>query len=95
MLADNPLGDPARRPLYVYLPEGVDGSGAYASIYLIQGMTGQVDMWLSRTAFEPTLVERIDELFSSDDVPPAVVVLVDAWTSYGGSHFINLAATEN
>jgi S-formylglutathione hydrolase FrmB len=92
-LADNPLGDPARRPLYVYLPEGIDESASYASIYLIQGMTGQLDMWWNRAAFEPTIAERIDDLFSSGDLPRAVIVFVDAWTSYGGSQFINSAAT--
>ena len=93
MLAGNPLGDPARRPLYVYVPEGAQDSGSCASIYLIQGMTGQLDMWMNRTAFEPTLVERVDALFGEQNVPPAIVVFVDAWTSYGGSQFINSAAT--
>jgi S-formylglutathione hydrolase FrmB len=93
VLAGNPLGDPARRPLYVYLPPGIGSAGSYPSVYLIQGMTGQLDMWLNRTAFEPTVVERVDELFSDDDVPRGVVVFVDAWTSYGGSQFINSAGT--
>lgn len=90
ILAGNPLGDPPRRPLYVYTPPGEhDG---LTSVYLIQGFTGQLDMWLSRNAFEQTIVERIDELFSGD-CPPALVVFVDAWTSYGGSQFINSSAT--
>ncbi|MGH2786317.1 MAG: alpha/beta hydrolase [Actinomycetota bacterium] len=93
ILAGNPLGDPARRPLFVYTPPGVDDAGAYASIYVIQGFTGQLDMWLNRNAFEPTVIERIDELFADDSVPRAVVVFVDAWTSYGGSQFINSIAT--
>lgn len=95
VLASNPLGDPARRPLYVYLPPGVDGDGdgRYPSIYVIQGMTGQLDMWLNRAAFEPTVIERVDDLFAAGDVPPAVVVFVDAWTSYGGSQFINSPGT--
>jgi enterochelin esterase-like enzyme len=95
LLKDNPLGDPARRPLYVYLPPGASDSPdrRWPSIYLIQGMTGQVDMWLNRSAFEPTMVERVDSLFSTDGVPGAIVVFVDAWTSYGGSQFINSAAT--
>ncbi|MFN2595282.1 MAG: alpha/beta hydrolase [Actinomycetota bacterium] len=95
ILRDNPLRDPATRPLYVYLPRGVDESSAqkYPSIYLIQGMTGQLDMWLNRAPFEPTVVERIDGLFSQGDVPPAIVVFVDAWTSYGGSQFINSTGT--
>jgi Putative esterase len=95
VLAANPLGDPPRRPLYVYLPPGVgeDEAAQYPAIYVIQGMTGQLDMWLNRTAFEPTIVERVDQLFSSHGTPPAIVVFVDAWTSYGGSQFINSAAT--
>lgn len=93
ILARNPLGDPARRPLYVYEPPGGE-RGQLPSIYLIQGMTGQVDMWLNRSAFEPTMIERIDALFGGDDPPPpTVVVFVDAWTSYGGSQFINSVAT--
>ena len=95
LLAGNPLDDPVRRPLYVYLPPGASDSPdrRWPSIYLIQGMTGQVDMWLNRNAFEPTVVERVDELFSTDGVPGAIVVFVDAWTSYGGSQFVNSAAT--
>jgi hypothetical protein len=93
VLAGNPLGDPARRPLYVYVPPNVDESGQHTSVYVIQGMTGQLDMWRNRSAFEPTMVERVDYLFASGDCPPAIVVFVDAWTSYGGSQFINSAST--
>ena len=94
LLADNPLGDPARRPLYVYLPEGLDDKGAPScSIYVIQGFTGQVDMWLNRESIEPMMIERLDNLFADGSVPRAVVVFVDAWTSYGGSQFINSAGT--
>lgn len=92
VLADNPLGDPSTRPLYVYMPPGYNEDSSYPSIYMIQGMTGQLDMWLNRNAFEPNMIERVDALFSSD-CPPAVVVFVDAWTSYGGSQFINSTAT--
>ena len=95
LLAGNPLGDPARRPLYVYLPPGVDRTSrdAYPSVYVIQGMTGQLDMWLGRSAFEPTMVERTDAAFAAEGAPRAVVVFVDAWTSYGGSQFVNSTAT--
>lgn len=95
LLAGNPLGDPATRPLYVYLPPGVEeGSGELVpSIYVIQGFTGQVDMWKSRDPFEPNLFERLDEMFAKGDSPPAVIVFVDAWTSYGGSQFVNSTST--
>jgi S-formylglutathione hydrolase FrmB len=95
LLTNNPLGDPNRRPLYVYIPPGHDDSSdlKYPTVYLIQGFTGQVDMWFNRSPFEPNMIERVDDLFSRSDTPPALVVFVDAWTSYGGSQFINSVAT--
>ncbi len=95
-LADNPLGDPARRPLYVYRSPGLASgrhTGPVPSVYLIQGYSGQVDDWLSRAAFEPNIVERLDAMFAAGDTPEGIVVLVDAWTSLGGSQFLNSAGT--
>ena len=96
LLGDNPLGDPARRPLLVYRSPGVIRRRAAArvpSVYVIQGYSGQVDMWLARTAFEPTIVERLDEMFSAGECPDAIIVFVDAWTSRGGSQFLNSTST--
>jgi S-formylglutathione hydrolase FrmB len=94
LLADNPLGDPARRPLYVYRPPGVelDHPRKLPTIYVIQGYTGQLDMWLNRTPLEPTMVERVDAMFAAGDCPDALVVFVDCWTSYAGSQFLNSLA---
>ena len=60
-LASNPLGDPSVRPLYVYRPPGVelDHPKALPSVYVIQGYTGQLDMWFGRQPFEPTMIERL------------------------------------
>src|SRR5215472_16106162 len=97
VLASNPLGDPPRRPLYVYRSPGVlDGSATgVPSIYVIQGFTGQVDAWLSRPTFEPNAIERLDAMFADprERCPEAIVVYVDAWTSLGGSQFLNSPAT--
>jgi hypothetical protein len=95
VLSGNPLGDPARRPLYVYSTPGVAAGTATGvpSVYLIQGYTGQLDMWVSRSAFEPTVVERIDAMFTAGGCPEGVIVFVDAWTSLGGSQFLNSTAT--
>lgn len=99
-LAGNPLGDPARRPLYAYRSPGVVAGTAtgVASIYLLQGFTGQVDMWLARSPFEPSFIERLDALYTVTDggsCPEAVVVMVDAWTSLGGAQFLNSTAIGN
>ena len=95
LLAGNPLGDPSRRPLYVYRSPGVasDRVRQVPSVYLIQGFTGQLDMWRARVAFEPTVIERVDAMFATGDCPEAVVVFVDAWTSRGGSQFLNSTST--
>ncbi len=95
VLSGNPLGDPARRPLYVYRPPGVAPGERrdLAAIYVIQGFTGQLDMWLARSPFEPTMVERLDQMFATGDCPEAIVVFVDAWTSRGGSQFLNSTGT--
>ena len=95
LLAGNPLDDPARRPLYVYRPPGVGvGAGAgLPAVYVIQGYTGQLDMWLGHAAYEPSVIERIDAMFAAGDCPDAIVVFVDAWTRYGGSQFLNSAGT--
>ena len=95
VLRNNPLGDPHVRPLWVYVPPAYDTEPdrRFPSIYLIQGMTGQVDMWWNRTALRLTTPERIDRLFAEEDCPPALVVFVDCWTSYGGSQFIDSPGT--
>src|SRR6202034_356078 len=85
---------PAERPLYVYLPPGLAQRGdPVPSVYVIQGFTGQLDMVVSRSAFEPTFVERLDAMFAAGECPDAVVVFVDAWTRRGGSQFLNSTST--
>jgi S-formylglutathione hydrolase FrmB len=94
-LTGNPLGDPHTRPLWVYTPPGYDQDPdrRYPSIYLIQGMTGQLDMWRNRKAFSPSVVESMDAWFARPEAAPAIVAFVDAWTSYGGSQFLDSPGT--
>lgn len=94
-LTGNPLGDPHRRPLLVQLPDGYDDDGArrLPTIYLLQGLSGQVDMWRNRHAFTPNTPEALDALFASPGVAPAIVVYVDAWTRLGGSQFLDSPGT--
>jgi hypothetical protein len=94
-LRGNPLGDPHVRPLWIYLPPGYDDEPdrRYASIYMIQGLTGQLDMWRNRTAFRRNFPELADDLFAGGDAPPCIVVWVDCWTSLGGSQFLDSPGT--
>src|ERR1700722_20201978 len=81
LLRDNPLGDPDTRPLYVYCSPGVDGGHPVSVVYWLQGFLGQVDMHTSRSALEPTFVERLDEMFARGVCPPAIGVMGGAGPS--------------
>ena len=93
-LRGNPLGDPHRRPLWVYTPPGA-ADDPLPALFLIQGHTGQLDMWRNRSAFRPNVLELVDRLFAEEACAPARVVFVDAWTSYGGSQFIDSPGVGN
>ena len=93
-LRGNPLGDPAERPVWVYLPPGYDeGDQRYPVIYVIQGYTCQLDMWWNRAAYRTPFPQLADQVFATGSAPPAIVVYVDAWTAYGGSQFVDSPGT--
>ena len=60
---------------------------------MIQGLTGQLDMWRNRSPFRRNFPELADELFARGGAPPCVVVWVDCWTSLGGSQFLDSPGT--
>jgi hypothetical protein len=94
LLRGNPLGDPTRRPLWVYVPPGYDGgTDRYPAVYVLQGYTGHVTMWANRTAYRQPFVETADAVFASGQAPGCIVVYVDAWTAYGGSQFVDSPGT--
>ena len=86
-LKGNPLGDPHERPVYVWTPEA---GGRHPVIFVLQGFMGMGPAWFNIRPFEPSFPEVVDEL-----APAAIVVLVDAFTSIGGSQFLDTAAIGN
>ena len=95
LLRDNPLRDPHERPLWVYLPPGYDDQQElrYPVVYVIQGYTGHLTMWRNRAPYRQPFIETADAVFARGEAPPAIVVYVDAWTSYGGSQFVDSPGT--
>src|SRR3954447_19604398 len=94
-LRGNPLGDPHERPLWVYVPPGYDDEPErrYPSVYVIQGFTGQLDMWRNRSPFGAKTAPGLCAVFFGGGPAPSVVVVwVDAWTSLGGSQFVDSPA---
>jgi S-formylglutathione hydrolase FrmB len=86
-LRGNKLGDPHVRPLYVWQP---DGDGPFPAVYVIQGMTGMADAWFNVEPFSKNYPQLVEEL-----EPSCIVVLVDAFTKYGGSQFVDSPAIGN
>ena len=95
VLKGNALRDPHRRPLWIYLPPGYDDEPdrRYPSIYVIQGLTGQVDMWRNRTALRRNFPELADAQFASGGAKPCILIYVDCWTSLGGSQYLDSPGT--
>lgn len=96
-LKGNPLGDPHIRPLWVMTPPGYDDDPArrYPSIYVVQGYTGAIDMWRNRIPWRRTFPELADRGMASGEIQPCVVVWIDAWTSLGGSQYLDSPGTGN
>jgi S-formylglutathione hydrolase FrmB len=90
-LARNPLGDPASRPVAVYVPPGYDphGSRRYPALYVLHGYTGDVAALISTRPWETNVLQWADRLVRDGRMPPALVVLVDGFTRLGGSQYVD------
>jgi S-formylglutathione hydrolase FrmB len=89
-LAGNPLGDPARRQVLVWLPPG--GGRDLPAVYLLHGFAGSARGWTNASAFTPTVPERIDALVADGELPPFVAVFPDGMTALGGTQWTNAPA---
>jgi enterochelin esterase family protein len=93
-LRGNPLGDPHRRAVPVYLPPGYEEGGRrYPVIYWIHGWGGTgireaspVSPWI------PSVSDLVDRVIR-DGAPPAILVMADVFTAYGHSQCLNSSAT--
>jgi S-formylglutathione hydrolase FrmB len=96
-LKGNPLGDPHLRPLWVLVPPGYDDQPErrYPSVFVVQGYTGQIDMWRNRFPWRRNFPELADQGMASGEIPPCIVVWIDAWTSLGGSQYLDSPGTGN
>ncbi len=84
------------RPLWVYLPPAYDAEPdrRFPSIYLIQGMTGQLDMWRNRTAFRPSTPGADRRALRGGRLPARARRLRRLpGPRYGGSQFIDSPGT--
>jgi S-formylglutathione hydrolase FrmB len=89
-LESNPLGDPARRQLLVYLPPGyAEGTRRYPAVYFLNAFSNSGRSWTNFSAFSVSVPERLDALVAAGTIPPVIGVFPDGWTSMGGSQWVN------
>jgi S-formylglutathione hydrolase FrmB len=94
VLKDNPLGDPHERRVPIYLPPDYEASDArYPVVYFLAGFGGGGAYLLGESLWGETLPQRVDRLVRMGAIQPMIVVMADCITRYGGSQYINSAAT--
>jgi enterochelin esterase family protein len=96
-LHGNPLDDPAVRQVPVYLPypPGEKPSRRFPVIYLLAAFAARGLRLLNDSLWEENIPQRLDRLIGSGEIDPIIVVMPDASTRYGGSQYLDSAATGN
>jgi enterochelin esterase family protein len=94
VLAGNPAGDPHVRRVPVWLPPSYDAGPArrYPVLFVLTGFGGRGRMLLNDNPWSPPLDERLDGLVAAG-CGEMVVVMPDCCTRFGGSQYLNSAAT--
>lgn len=90
VLKHNPLRDPSRRYNPVLVPKS---PGPWPVVVILAGFSSNAPFYLNAKYNETNAVQVIDQTFTRGEAPEALYLFVDALTSWGGSQFINSAAT--
>lgn len=95
-LANNVLGDPTRRTIAIYLPEGYEhGSEEYPLLVDIVGFTGSGFGHIGWKAFQENVPQQIDRLVEAGEMGQVIVAFPDCFTSLGGNQYVNSSAMGN
>jgi hypothetical protein len=91
VLRDNPLADPTRRRVAVWLPPSYASAPdrRYPVIYWLAGFTGTGEMMFQSTPWQPGLGERLDRLVGQGKMGEAIVVAPDGFTRLGGGQYLD------
>lgn len=85
-LRNNPLSDSSSRLNPCLIPKA---KGAFKCVLYLSGFTSNGVKNFNFRSFEKNFVEDLDLWTTSEKLEPYIYVFVDAWTSWGGSQFIN------
>ena len=93
-LEGNRLGDPATRPLRIYLPPSyATGDARYPVLYLLHGFGGSVASWSDGTYRGLRIERAMDSLVREGISKQFIIAMVDGHNRYGGSVFTNSIVT--
>src|SRR5713226_4959954 len=93
VLKGNPLGDPTKRDITIYLPPKYDPNHRYPAAYAIVGYTGTGKSLLSVDPLGEDLKAKLDRLIRTGKMGPMIVPMVDCFSKVGGNQYINSTAT--
>ncbi len=85
-LKSNSLRDSFKRNIPILLPRE---SGEYNCVFYLSGFTGNAQKSFNFKPYGKSLIQEIDEWTVQEAIGLKVYVFVDAWTTWGGSQFIN------
>ena len=94
ILRGNPLGDPHRRKLGVWLPPQYDAGRKqrFPVLYDLVGFTGSGLAHTNWKAFNENVPERAARLIREQKMGPAIIVFPDCFTALGGNQYVNSSA---
>jgi S-formylglutathione hydrolase FrmB len=96
VLEGNPLGDPAVRPLHVWLPPQYDLDGSadrrFPVLFDLVGFMGAGPSHTNWKGYGENVPERAARLVHQRRMAPAIVVFPDCFTALGGNQYINSLA---
>jgi enterochelin esterase-like enzyme len=94
ILRGNPLGDPHRRRLAVWLPPQYDHAGRrrFPVLYDLVGFTGSGASHANWKPFGDNVPERAARLMHEGRMGPAIFVFPDCFTALGGNQYVNSPA---
>jgi len=89
-LKGNHLGDPHLRDVLVYVPPG---DGPFPVVMMLPGYAATHHNIVSYRLWQPNTIDVFDRQIAAGESKPAIVVLPDCMTRWGGSQFLDSPAT--
>jgi len=91
-LKGNAPGDPHVREVPVYLPPAALEGERLPVVFLLAAFTSRPQSWLETHPWKSGVVQAVDRAMAAGEMPPAILVMPDAFTHLGGSQYVNSEA---